>query len=1028
MDITNIKSNYSTTKFANGETINYLAVSAMSTFLYFVLSRLFYLFLDTSLAKGASLLIIAFLSFFLLNKLVFIKSPMPAPFKIATYLAQCIIDFAILYLFIAFLQPKTNLTVALVGAIAVSIMLLLNYLFSKKIIFKNSVSELKRANGRLYRYSVDYRFVLLSGAIATFIMLFVFFCFSAYPFGDNTTLRMDLFHQYGPLFTELYDRLKQGESLLYSWQSGGGSAFIGNFFNYLSSPINLIILFFQRDAVPNAISIIILLKAALSACSFTLYLKLSQKKSSYVTAGFGLLYAFCGFFLAYYWNLMWLDALYLLPMLAYGIERIIRKKKPALYFVSLVIAMVSNYYMAYIICIFSVLYFLLYYFSNFSIGSKFGENSALETKKKIRNRFFVAGGIFAVASIVAACLCAITLLPTYQALQSSSATAGTFPTGVSSYFKFLDLFTNHFAAIDPTIRSSGGDVLPNIYSGVIILILIPLYMLNSSIRMREKFMHILMLAFLVVSFNNNILNYIWHAFHFPNDLPYRFSFIYTFIILTMAFKLLTKLKSVKTRDIMYVGLLVSAVILISEKFPTKYFKDGMTFYVTIAFALIYVGILILAKKKTIVPYVASLLLLFAIGTEIIIGSTDSYMISQSLSSYTGDYSEYEKLFNKIDSREKNNKDFYRIELTNLKTRMDPSLYGYNGMSTFSSMAYADYSQLQYSLGMFGNKINSFTYNPQTPVYNSMFALKYFVNNNNANLSNEFYREIFSNRDNSKVVYENKYFLPIAFCVDPTIFNWEKAEGNPFQVQNSFIKNATGVEDVFTPLKFKTTFFENVDPITFTTNGTFNYTKVNEKNSGYVTIELTATSDANMYIYASSPSADEMSLVFQEENSSYNFDEPFVYDLGYHKAGDKIVAKINVGDNNSSSVTFYAYQIEKDNFETAYNYLSDGAISIDKFSDTSIEGRVSSKKNSVLYTSIPYDKGWAVYVDGEKAETMKIGDAMLGVGISQGNHEIKMKFTPSGLMVGATISTFSIIGLGVATTFAIKQHKKKRKSK
>lgn len=1027
MDIINIKTNYSTTKAINGETVNYLSVSAMSICLYFLLSRIFYAFFEQGIAKGIGLGIVAIVSYFLMEKTVFIKSKNRIIIKIGAFLGQCIIDLGILYLFISFLQPKTNMSVALVGGIAVAITLFINYFFSKKIVFKDCIDATKRSKGRLYKCAVDNRFVLLSCGIATFIMLFVYFCYSSYPFGDNTVLRMDLYHQYGPLFTELYDRLKGGESLIYSWQSGGGSAFIGNFFNYLSSPLSLLVLFFEREAVPSAISIIILVKAVLSAGSFTLYLKLSHKKSSFVTAGFGLLYAFCGFFLAYYWNLMWLDALYLLPMIAFGIEQIINRKKPTLYLVSLVITMVSNYYMAYIVCIFSALYFLLYFFSNHSITSKFPPKKLCTDKNKGQNRFVTAGIIFGVASIVAACLCAVTLLPTYQALQSSSATAGTFPTDATSYFKFLDFFSNHFAAIDPTIRSSGGDVLPNIYSGVIVLILIPLYMLNSKIRMREKFMHILILALLIVSFNSNILNYIWHAFHFPNDLPYRFSFIYTFIILTMAFRLLMNFKSIKPRDIMYVGMLVALFVVVSEKTPTKYFKDEMTFYVTIAFTLIYVGILILAKKKTLVPYVTSLLLLLTISTEIVVGSTDSYVISQSLKSYTGDYAEYDKIFEKIDEREKSKKSFYRTELTHLKTRMDPSLYGYNGMSTFSSMAYADYSQLQYSLGMFGNRINSFTYNPQTPVYNSMFALKYFVNNSDANLNNEFYRELFSNRDNSMTVYENKYFLPIAFCANPTILGWEKTEGNPFSVQNSFIQNASGVNDVFTPLKFRSTYFENVEPITFTENGTFNYTKINESDNGYVTIEITAKSDANIYIYASSPSADEMNVVFGEENDNYNFNEPYIYDLGSHKTGDKITAKINVGTNKESSVTFYAYQIEMDRFETAYDYLSNGGITIEESDDTSIIGRVTANDNSILYTSIPYDKGWEVFVDGVKTKTMKIGDSMLGVSVSKGSHDIEMKFTPSGLTIGATVSTTTIVGLALISTYLIVRYNKKKKS-
>ena len=134
---------------------------------------------------------------------------------------------------------------------------------------------------------------------------------------------MDLYHQYGPLFAELYERVMNGASLTYSWVSGLGSCFLGNYFNYLSSPIGAIVLFFGHNNVPEAIAAMILIKAALSASTFTYYIKRSLKNQSFVTVSFGVMYAFCAYMLAYYWNVMWIDAMVLLPIILLGIERII---------------------------------------------------------------------------------------------------------------------------------------------------------------------------------------------------------------------------------------------------------------------------------------------------------------------------------------------------------------------------------------------------------------------------------------------------------------------------------------------------------------------------------------------------------------------------------------------------------------------------------------------------------------------------------------------------------------------------------
>ena len=186
----------------------------------------------------------------------------------------------------------------------------------------------KKKETKFSLFLKNNKYILISALIAFAVMQLVYFCFSLIPYGDMTILRMDLYHQYGPLFAELYDRLTSGESLIYSWNSGLGSSFLGNFYNYLSSPVTILILFFGHKNIPEAIAAMIAVKAMLSAGSFTYYIKKSLGRHDPTTAAFGILYAFCGYFVAYYWNLMWLDAMVLFPVILLGIEKIINKGKP----------------------------------------------------------------------------------------------------------------------------------------------------------------------------------------------------------------------------------------------------------------------------------------------------------------------------------------------------------------------------------------------------------------------------------------------------------------------------------------------------------------------------------------------------------------------------------------------------------------------------------------------------------------------------------------------------------------------------
>ncbi|MDR3313587.1 MAG: YfhO family protein, partial [Oscillospiraceae bacterium] len=438
----------------------------------------------------------------------------------------------------------------------------------------------------------------------------------------RTILRMDAFHQYGPLFGEYYERLVSGRSLLYSWDSGLGGNFLGNLFNYLSSPTGLLVVLFGHNRVPEAVGVMILLKAAFASGTFAYMLRKMFGRNDAAIAAFGVLYAFCGFFIAYYWDVMWIDAMALLPLVALGVDYVIKKQRFLLYSVSLAVTLVSNYYMGFMVCIFSVLFYLLRYFSFYDFAAQ-----TREGRNKIANsRLLKSGFTFVFGSVLAGALAAFALVPVYFALRSSSATSSEWPAQkewFASAFSIFDFLTNHLADVTPTIRSSGEDVLPNIYCGVATLLLVPLYFFVPSIKLREKILHAGLLALLFFSFNTRILNFVWHGKHFPNDLPYRFSFLYSFLLLLIAFRTFQFLKELSGKQILGTGvgatLFVIAVQTLGSKNVTGNGRPSdevdLVIYLNIAFLVVYT-ILFFAHHRTprTKSTALSLLLLCAVAT------------------------------------------------------------------------------------------------------------------------------------------------------------------------------------------------------------------------------------------------------------------------------------------------------------------------------------------------------------------------------------------------------------------------------
>lgn len=1007
-----------TNKFINGETVSYTLMATVSLFILFSIKQILKVFIGIGVTPSCiiAFLIASIVSFIIERKYVFGKKILSSNIKqIIFFVIRIAVNFGFYKLAEFGFFNMLDMPISFAWFIAIVTSFLFNYVYDRTLIFDCGYDAVSVKQSKTYKIFYKNRYVFLTTVLATACIAVIYVIFSVFPFGSITVMRMDLYHQYGPLFAELYDRIVEHKSLLYSWITGGGSSFLGNYLNYLSSPLSFLIFLFDKEDISYAITFIVAFKCILSATSFSYYLKKSFNKDNYFLSAFGILYAFSAYFLAYYWNVMWLDAMIMLPLIALGIEKIFKTGDIKLYTVSLVILFFANYYMGYMCCIFAVLYFFVCFINTYSNDGKLNENAVYKKKystKALMNNVFINRGIkFAFASIIAALICAITLVPVFMILKNSSATSGTFPQTFKSYFDLLDLITSHFALLETTIRSSGDNVLPNIYTGILTFILLPLFLVNNKIKLKEKATYVVLIIFFVFCFNNNCAEYIWHAFHFPNDLPYRYSYMYSFIIAVMGYKTILNFKGIKVKDIAYTGLAIISFVIVCQKFLTNKMTNS-TIYATIIFVALWCGFLFLLKNKNAQKKTVSFVLVTFILCETIISSIVGLPLNQDNKNYKENYKTYTNAINYIDNKDSG---FYRTELCYLNTRMDPAYYGYNGISVFSSMAYESYSQLQSSLGMQSNKVNSYTYNTQTPVYNMMFNIKYLIQTDvSLAPSSNLYKKIYTTSDKKSNVYESKYNLPIAYCVNSKIDDWVTDEGNPFEIQSDFVKLATGYSNVFKPVEYNSTDFDAVSGDDVTENGTYWLEKSDSSsNYGTETVSLSPTIDGNLYLYVKS--SDLKTITVNSEKVSditQSMEDAYILDLGYHNKGDEVLVSLDASkmESESTSFDFYCYTADDTVVKNMYNSLAGNSLNVESYSDTTIKGTVNAKENCYLYSSIPYDDGWSVYVDGKKAETFEIGGTLLAIELTPGQHKIEYKYFPVGFLYGIIISAVTVFGL------------------
>ncbi|MDD4187509.1 MAG: YfhO family protein [Bacilli bacterium] len=821
--------------------------------------------------------------------------------------------------------------------------------------------------------------IILTFICGILIISAIYYLQNVAPFGSKSLLTIDFYHQYGPMLGELYDRIKNGTNLIYSFSMGMGLPFIKNFLNYLSSPFNLIILLFNRDNLLMSFSIIIGIKAVFASTTLIYFLNKKFNINKLYFIPLSLAYGFCAYFTAYYWNIMWLDGMIFLPIIVLGIEKIINDNKYLLYIISLAIMLIANYFIGFMICIFSFLYFIGY----------------LLTKDFKIKCFLKKCLVFAGSSLLAGGLSAVMLLPLFLGMNEISATSDAWPTSQYYAFNFWEFLANHFSGVGSTVFSSGISNVANISVGILSIPLLMLFLINPKIKIKIKCFYLGLIMLLVLSFFYAPLDFIWHAFHVPNDLPYRYSFLYSFILIIISAYSLFNLMHLKTKYISIVYFL--NLIFISLLYFLDYENISVEMIILNYIILtLFFMIFLIAKYFPYLKKYAGALFILTIMVELVITINHNWNINQNINNFYSDYIPTTKALQYINRNEEEK--MYRIEKTELMTFNDSSWYNYYGQTTFSSMAYENMAILQNYLGIPGNLINSYYYKQNTPIYDLMFNMKYFIGDTwDINRYSLKY-----NKDNV-LVFENNYNVGLMFGVNSDIKLWNFTGDDPLRIQDEFLEKASLVDHILSKLEVsnKNILYDRVKTLvkyTYKNPGDNMYFYINDPDIDFIIVDG--------ILYYNNESIDYYKEVSEEVKifSYKDFKEKYIINT----RTDEEELNIYVGYLNYKTDSFQAYTINHEKYEKVYNILNKNKIIIDEFKESYIAGNVNLDEDLTIYTSIPYDKGWHVKINDKKVETFKIGNCLLAFDANAGENIIELKYRSPGIVAGGTISLLSLL--------------------
>lgn len=922
----------------------------------------------------------------------------------------------------------------------------------------NLDTEKKTLRQRLCSLFVEYRYLLLAFIIPVFLMYLLYVSIGIYPFGDRTVLGLDLNAQYVDFYYGLRNILHGDADALYTFARSLGGEFMGIYAYYVASPFAFIVALFPRTMMAHAIFTIFLLKTGLCGFTFGFYLhKTSKFKNKISIVGFSILYALSSYAIVQQHNNMWIDALVWLPIITYGIEQLIKFGKFRIFVIFLSLTIISNFYIGYMMCFYVVIYFFFYYFAHSKeVINPTGEN----------RHFIKSFGRFAGFSLLAAAISAIIILTAYYSLTFGKTTFSETVWFDGVKFNLFEIIPKLFTGSYDTVRNSG---LPLIYCGIVTVLLVPMYFCSKQFKLREKIASICLILVFVLSFWISDLDLIWHGMQKPNWLPYRYSFMLTFVLLVLAFKAFSDIRNTKSNVVFTVAFCVEIAVVICGTAGLEHFHPLAGFLLSAllvaGFALLLIFMIRKPEKRKLLTFamVGVICIETVINGVYTIHAANSDALS--FTSYSRFTTYFENIYEVSDALKEYDGSFYRME--NLGTRdsikkNDGMAIGMRGIAGSTSTLNAKTILLLHNIGYRAASHLSY-YSGRCNVNDSLLGIKYVLSKPgetqktiNGYLNN--YKEItLDNYDGEYQVFENPYALSFAYAVssDYADLNLSESKEYPVDNLNALVASMLGDPDytVFDPIELSGDI--SVGSALKISRAT-TYSKYSIDDSS-----ASADNKSVVFTYIIPESADGEQLYFYMPYTAYQRavdvsvkvgdgkyyslingygnDSYYILPIGTFSAGDTVSVKfvINNSYNNlwlrtnaDGSLPYSGlYSLDSEKYSNAMLTLQSGAqLEIDDSStDAHIHGVINGvdNDNQLIFTSIPYDAGWNVTVDGEKVDIYESKDSLLYFYVDSGDHTVSLDYSPSCFRNGLIISIAGVAVFAALCVIITICHRKKR---
>lgn len=830
-------------------------------------------------------------------------------------------------------------------------------------------------------------FIILSFFIPLLIMALNFALLDIYWGGPKTVLAGDAYHQYVAFHALFSDILHNDSGFFYTFTSGLGLNFLSFSSYYLGSFLMPITYFFDASNMPDCLYLLTLLKFGLiGLAGFVAFKNMYRSLSNWLILSLSSAYALMSFLVNQSEIIMWLDAFIWMPLIIWGLHRLMQEQKRRLYFVSLTILFIQNYYFGFMIAIFLTGYF----FVRMTVDSW--------SFRKLLD--------FAMTSILAGLASLIMILPMYLDLKSN----GEAFTKVTELFTekswYLDSFAKNFVASYDTTKYGA---VPSIYIGLFPLLLASFFFATKTVKVRTKLAFLALLAFIIASFYLRALDLFWQGMHTPNMFLHRYSFVFSILIVIMAAETLTRLSEIRLRWLLSLSFLIITGFAASAISRHYAYIGFLNISLTFLFLIAYLIILVANRKKWLLPKQFPIFIAIFMIAEI--GINAAYQLNGVADEWhyvsRSSYDDNTKKIQPAAQAIAKDTDFYRMDETTPDTANDGMKYGYKSLSQFSSVRNRKSSSTLNLLGFQSTGTNlNLRYPLNSVLMDSIFGIRYNLNSTEP----DKYGFMLANADIANLT-QNSYALPPAIFVENGYADIKLIDKKIIDNQTNFVNQLAGTTSTF----FKQ-FYVNKETTTATITGNKGRVTLTQKGSEEISLHYTVTAPAGAQAYLKL--AD---VTYQNTDAEYvkvtingrtiyihTNDTGALINLGYFEKDTKVDITLAFPENryvNFDTTEFWAMNAAT--YTNVIHKLKENKVTA-KAVKNGLQATVSAKAKGDLFLTVPYDKGWSAKVDNKSVNISQAQTGFMKIPITAGTHTVQLRFLPQGLKIGALCFVSAIV--------------------